>query len=144
MISLRLFPRASRLCAPSAKRQKRTCLGQTKNTHNAADTVSYGECKRISVLILSQIERLHVDIHQKCSNQKGRVGVRYAQKSGGSLFLAVMLLLILTRDSFAYVDPGGGSFVFQLIVAGLIGAALAVKALWQNIKRLFSKLLSRN
>jgi hypothetical protein len=118
-------------------------LGQTKNTGCAADTVSYEVYERNSAFVLSLIERLHVKVHQKCSNQKGRVGVRYAQKLGGSLLLAVVLLLILTRDSFAYVDPGGGSFVLQLIVAGLIGAALAVKALWQNIKRFFSKLLSR-
>jgi hypothetical protein len=71
------------------------------------------------------------------------VAVRYAQKLGAPLLLAVVLLLIFTRECLAYVDPGGGSFVLQLIVAGLIGAALAVKAFWQNVKRFFSKLLSR-
>ena len=55
--------------------------------------------------------------------------------------LAGMLLLISTRDAFAYIDPGTGSFILQLVIASLLGAAFAVKTFWKNIKGFFSKLL---
>ena len=33
----------------------------------------------------------------------------------------------------AYIDPGSGSYFFQLVVGGLLGAAVAVKLLWRRI-----------
>jgi len=67
--------------------------------------------------------------------------VTFSRKLTRLLVLTGMLLWICTHDSFAYVDPGSGSFVLQLIMAGLLGAALAVKAFWRNIREFFSKLL---
>lgn len=33
----------------------------------------------------------------------------------------------------AYIDPGSGSYFFQLLIGGLLGAAVAVKLLWRRI-----------
>jgi hypothetical protein len=45
------------------------------------------------------------------------------------------------RFVFAYVDPGTGSYLFQLAIAGLLGAGYVVKHLWCQVrdraKRLF-------
>ena len=38
-----------------------------------------------------------------------------------------------------YLDPGSGSFLIQLLIAGLAGLGLAIAVSWQRIKRLFSK-----
>ncbi len=38
-----------------------------------------------------------------------------------------------------YLDPGSGSFLIQLLIAGLAGAGLAIAVSWQRIKRFFSK-----
>jgi len=38
-----------------------------------------------------------------------------------------------------YLDPGSGSFLIQLLIAGLAGIGLAIAVSWQRIKRLFSK-----
>ena len=35
----------------------------------------------------------------------------------------------------AYIDPGAGSFILQAVVASIAGAAVAVSAYWQRIKR---------
>ena len=33
----------------------------------------------------------------------------------------------------AYIDPGTGSFLLQVLVAGMLGAGLAVKLFWEKI-----------
>lgn len=38
-----------------------------------------------------------------------------------------------------YLDPGSGSFLFQLLIAALIGAGIALRAYWGKIKGLFGK-----
>jgi len=35
---------------------------------------------------------------------------------------------------FAYLDPGTGSFVFQLLIAGVLSGLFAVKNSWRSIK----------
>jgi len=48
--------------------------------------------------------------------------------------IAIALLLVLTtRPAEAYLDPGSGSMVFQLIVGGIAGLILAVKIFWRRI-----------
>ncbi len=39
----------------------------------------------------------------------------------------------------AYLDPGSGSFLIQLLIAGLVGAGFLVKVYWKKIKGLFSR-----
>jgi hypothetical protein len=49
---------------------------------------------------------------------------------------------ILTNTStviLAYLDPGSGSFLIQLLLAGGLGAAFLIKTYWRKIKALFSK-----
>ncbi len=41
--------------------------------------------------------------------------------------------------SQAYLDPGSGSFLIQLLIAGLVGAGFLVKVYWKKIKGLFSR-----
>lgn len=36
---------------------------------------------------------------------------------------------------FAYLDPGTGSYLLQLGLAGILGASYAVKHFWARIKR---------
>jgi hypothetical protein len=42
------------------------------------------------------------------------------------------------RES-AYLDPGSGSFLLQLLIAGLVGAAFVIKGYWGKIKSFFSR-----
>lgn len=53
------------------------------------------------------------------------------------------ILLLFPRDACAYVDPGTGSMIFQLIAAGLFMASLAIKIFWGKIKAFFSALFSK-
>jgi len=60
-----------------------------------------------------------------------------------SVFLAGLLFLAFTRDTHAYLDPGSGSYIIQLVVAGLLGGSLAIKIFWGNIKTFVSGLFSK-
>ncbi|GAP13785.1 hypothetical protein LARV_01540 [Longilinea arvoryzae] len=39
----------------------------------------------------------------------------------------------------AYLDPGSGSFLIQMLLAGGLGAAFLIKTYWRKIKGLFNK-----
>jgi hypothetical protein len=39
----------------------------------------------------------------------------------------------------AYIDPGSGSFIFQVLIGGLLAGAVAVKHFWRRIVSFFSR-----
>jgi hypothetical protein len=39
----------------------------------------------------------------------------------------------------AYLDPGSGSVLIQLLIAGLLGAAFVLKVSWKRIKAFFTR-----
>ncbi len=41
--------------------------------------------------------------------------------------------------ALAYIDPGTGSYVLQLIIAALVGASFTIKIFWKKIVRIFRK-----
>lgn len=43
----------------------------------------------------------------------------------------------------AYLDPGSGSFILQLLIASLVGAAFIIKTYWRRINGYFRKLLNK-
>ena len=51
--------------------------------------------------------------------------------------LIVLLAPIIRPDM--YLDPGSGSFLIQLIIAGIVGAGFIIKAYWKKIKGLFNR-----
>jgi hypothetical protein len=50
---------------------------------------------------------------------------------------------VLAYDPFlevwAYLDPGTGSMVLQLLLGGIAGAAIVIKLYWQRFLSLFKK-----
>ncbi len=53
------------------------------------------------------------------------------------IFITVLLLLIVT-DAFAYLDPGTGSMLLQVILGGVAAVAVAVKLYWHKLRAAFS------
>ena len=39
----------------------------------------------------------------------------------------------------AYIDPGSGSFVFQVVVGGILAAGVAVKVFWKRLVQLVTR-----
>ncbi len=55
------------------------------------------------------------------------------------LLLVVALAFAMPSPAHAYLDPGTGSMLLQLLLGGLVGAAATIKLYWHRLKSLFSK-----
>lgn len=49
----------------------------------------------------------------------------------------IPLLFSLLQKNQAYLDPGSGSFILQLIIAGLVGAGFLLRGYWSKITSFF-------
>jgi hypothetical protein len=58
--------------------------------------------------------------------------------------LAVLASLLLVREAHAYLDPGTGSYILQILIAGLFGALFMLKMFWGSIVGFFSKRPSKS
>ncbi len=58
------------------------------------------------------------------------------------LKLTFLLIPIITL-SYAYLDPGTGSYVLQVIVASILGAVFVFKSFLQKLITPFKKLFSK-
>ena len=58
-------------------------------------------------------------------------------------FIALSVLIIffgiLPAPSHAYLDPGTGSYLLQILSAGILGALFIIKTYWHKIKKFFVK-----
>lgn len=57
--------------------------------------------------------------------------------------LAIVMLVVPFSLVQAYLDPGSGSFIIQLIVGAILGSLVAIKIYFKNIKKSFIKLFSK-
>lgn len=61
-----------------------------------------------------------------------------------AMFVVLALsFLVFPQRAYAYLDPGTGSYLLQLLIAGILGASMAIKIFWVNIKAFFSKSSSK-
>ena len=51
-----------------------------------------------------------------------------------AVLLLVTLALTGTAPAHAYLDPATGSYVFQILMAGLLGALFALKMFWRSLR----------
>ena len=54
-----------------------------------------------------------------------------------ALLLIVIAVLDLGRPAYAYLDPGTGSMLLQIILGGAAGVLLVLKLYWHRLKRYF-------
>ena len=64
-------------------------------------------------------------------------------KNRETVLIAVLLLSALSTNAHAYLDPGSGSFIFQVMIGALLGALVTIKIYWQRLKSYFSRLFSK-
>ena len=56
----------------------------------------------------------------------------------------VFVLTLSETYVYAYLDPGSASYLFQIILASLVGAAFAVKTFWVQIKEFLKRLFHKD
>ena len=52
------------------------------------------------------------------------------------IFITVLMLLIFT-DAVAYLDPGTGSMLLQVILGGIAAVGVAIKLYWHKLRAAF-------
>ncbi len=69
--------------------------------------------------------------------------MKHPQKLLILVLLVVNIVITLYKDAYAYLDPGTGSFIFQMVIAALLAALVTAKFWWKKmilaILRFFSK-----
>lgn len=49
-----------------------------------------------------------------------------------------------SQEASAYLDPGAGSLIIQMLIAGIMGALFTIKLYWNRLKSFISNLFNRN
>jgi len=60
-----------------------------------------------------------------------------------TLVICFLIYLTFTQDSYAYLDPGTGSYLFQMIIAGKIGWLFAIKMFRRRILGFLKNIFTR-
>jgi len=58
--------------------------------------------------------------------------------------LSLALVALGTPSAHAYIDPGSGSYILQILVAGALGALFSLKLFWHRILALFRGFRTRS
>lgn len=59
------------------------------------------------------------------------------------LVVVGLLSLAFPQSAYAYLDPGTGSLIIQVIVAAFLGVAFAAKVYWRNIRTFVANRFSK-
>lgn len=59
------------------------------------------------------------------------------------VLLAGLVVLGWPEPARAYLDPGSGSYMLQLLLAGMFGLAIGIKLFWRQLKARIAGMLSR-
>jgi cytochrome b len=67
--------------------------------------------------------------------EQPKVGNVNSSRPTAAWFVLVVLCfwLLVVPTANAYVDPGTGSYVFQVLIGIFLGAAVALKVFWRRI-----------
>jgi hypothetical protein len=52
----------------------------------------------------------------------------------GMVLLAIGTTLLFTKPAWAYLDPGTGSMMLQLLLGGVVGAMVVGKVYWHRFR----------
>jgi len=69
--------------------------------------------------------------------------MRFDQRLFNLIYFMLIVMVATARDAHAYLDPGTGSYILQLVLAALLGTAFAVKLFWLRIKTFFANLVTK-
>jgi len=76
---------------------------------------------------------LHQDLEIRYNKSLGM------NKISNVLLLIALFFLVFPQTSYAYLDPGTGSYVLQVMAAAVFGGLFLLKSSWVNVKHFFRK-----
>lgn len=57
--------------------------------------------------------------------------------------LFALIFFFFPLNIYSYIDPGTGSYVFQIIIATFVAVSFALKVYWNKIKILLKNLFKK-
>lgn len=58
------------------------------------------------------------------------------------ILFAILLYVLFPTHAYAYLDPGSGSYIFQLIIAAVVGFGFLLKVYWRKVKSFVTGMFS--
>ncbi len=55
---------------------------------------------------------------------------------------SILFYFVSAKNTYAYLDPGTGSYLIQIIAAALLGALFSLRIFWSKIRRFLNNLFS--
>jgi O-antigen/teichoic acid export membrane protein len=74
--------------------------------------------------------------------RKGRMNVT-VKRMVSVVVLTTLLQIGLASSAHAYLDPGSGSYIWQILLATFVGLGFLVKVYWSKLKAAAKRLFSR-
>lgn len=68
-----------------------------------------------------------------------KVKKQYVSRTESIIWLILAISLFPFRAAHAYIDPGTGSFIIQMLVGAFFGAAYLVRRFWGSIIAFFKR-----
>lgn len=59
------------------------------------------------------------------------------------LVIILFWVLIFPKNANAYLDPGSGSYIMQIIIGFILGALVGVKIFWVKIREFMKGIFAR-
>ena len=56
----------------------------------------------------------------------------------------ILASFLFPPSAYAYLDPGTGSYIFQLLIAGIVGLAFVIKVYWNKIRAFLVGLFTKD
>ena len=60
------------------------------------------------------------------------------------LLLIFLLFFTIPPNSHAYLDPGTGSYIYQFVLAIIVGGLYTLRLQWDKVKEFFARFFSNN
>lgn len=58
------------------------------------------------------------------------------------MIFSILYIILSPIKLYAYLDPGSGSYILQILIAGLLSGMYVLKVYWKRIKIFFEENLS--
>lgn len=59
------------------------------------------------------------------------------------MLLLIIFFFVAVKRSYAYIDPGTGSYITQLTIGFLVGGGYLVKVYWQKISSIIKSMFNK-
>lgn len=59
-------------------------------------------------------------------------------------FIFILSLFVFPKDAYAYLDPGTGSMLVQVLIGGILGSLYFIKLYWKKLRSFVRKKFNKN